>query len=200
MKVLPTDWPAAYVFAPLIAAITIVGLVALALAGSQPAHGDHCATLGNCTPACGDALGTCKVDAKDRWPISGACTFLAHHPEAEHSLFGYWQTVHCVSLGGVLVGGLTDDHCFAAPGSWPSEAPNLRSIFGAESLGQAAHRCSAATGIPVGLLSATDDPQAKEWPGGFQFCPNYASWSTYYPDKAGGHPQQANPSCVGWKL
>lgn len=170
--------------------------------GTQPPTlgAKHCPTLAtDCVPVCGDALGSCKVDAKDRWPISAACGYLKKHPENEHSLYAYWQTVHCQSLGGILVGGLTDDHCRATRGLF-SGAPNLRSVFGAESLGMAAHKCSAATGIPVGLLSATDDPQTKEWPGGFQFCGDYKQWSTYYPDIEEGKPQKAALACIHWSL
>ena len=151
----------------------------------QDAHG-HCSALDyTCTPACGDGGdSTCKVEPKSE---GETCAYYAKLPPAEHIGYIFAQRLHCDPLGGDIKGGFDDSDCMATRGIF-SGAPNLRSIFGAQSIGAAAHRCSHATGVPDWVLV---QPLAhdKEWTPAH--CPGWANWSLWaHKDKA------ENPNAV----
>ena len=179
--------------------LSTVLIAALVFLFSRSAEAHDCPVLGDCHPVCDeDALADCKISGDDRWSWDRLCGYVQHHPDKEHVIYAFLQTKHCLEIGGVLQGGLTDDHCRNVRGMFAA-APNLRAVFGAETLGVAAHRCGHDAGIPPEALAFGDDPQGREWDRGWQNCGNYSAWSIYYANK---ERMDANvpKSCIHWSL
>ena len=159
----------------------------------------HCGTLdGSCAPSCGDSLGTCKVEPANE---NRVCDWLSKHPESEHTFYLMSITRHCAMLGGEQDG----KYCNSKRGVF-AVAPNLRAIFGTESMGKVYHSCSDASGIPADILAYGGDPQDKEWiPSA---CPHWEKWSVWAQEGYKGdaysriNPQQNDvPNvCVSWSL
>ena len=179
-------------------------LIALSVVFHSHEAQAHCAALDpNCVPECGDGGdSTCKVEPRSE---GETCGWYANNPSLEHVGYAFGQRLHCERLGGDLEGGLDDSDCMATRGIF-SGAPNLRSVFGAQSIGAAAHRCSHATGVPPWVLVHTLSHDKEWWPGS---CANWGDWSiwankdkTQNPNAVHGIPLQADvpPVCTQFNL